>query len=63
MNCRLVPPGELGGLEQAVTGVLDDDGRAVALGQQARETVERHLTWSAYTNELGRILTTAAATR
>ena len=28
MNCRLVPPGDLAGLEQAVTGVLDDDGRA-----------------------------------
>jgi len=63
VNCRLVPPGELGRLEQAVTGVLDDDGRAVALGQQARETVERHLTWSAYTNELGRLLAAAAATR
>ena len=30
VNCRLVPPGDLAPLEQAVTGVLDDDGRATA---------------------------------
>ena len=63
VNCRLVPPGEFVPLEQAVTGMLDDDGRAIALGQQARETVERHLTWSAYTNELARLLTAAAGSR
>ena len=63
VNCRLVPPGELPRLEQAVTGALDDDGRAIALGRAARETVERHLTWTAYTNELGRLLTHAAGTR
>ena len=63
VNCRLVPPGDLARLEQAVTGVLDDDGRADALGRNARETVERHLTWSTYTNELGRLLADAAAAR
>ena len=62
-NCRLVPPGELARLEQAVTGVLADDERALAIGQQARETVERQLTWSSYTNELGRLLTAAAGSR
>ena len=63
VNCRLVPPGDLARLEQAVTGVFDDDGRADALGRNARETVERHLTWSTYTNELGRLLAEAAAAR
>ena len=63
VNCRLVPPGELPRLEHAVTGVLDDDGRAIVLGRAARETVERHLTWSAYTNELGRLLADAAGAR
>ena len=62
-NCRLVPPGDLARLEQAVSGVLDDEGRAAALGRNARETVERHLTWSTYTTELGRLLDDAAAAR
>ena len=60
-NCRLVPPGDLARLEQAVIGVLDDAVRADALGRNARETVERHLAWSTYTNELGRLLGAAAA--
>ena len=34
VNCRLVPPGELARLEHAVTGALDDDGRAIALGRE-----------------------------
>jgi glycosyltransferase involved in cell wall biosynthesis len=63
VNGRLVPPGELAWLEQAVTGVLADEGRATGLGQKARETVERHLTWSEYTRELGRLLADAAGTR
>ena len=62
-NCRLVPPGELASLEQAVTGVLTDDGRANALGRRARDTVERHLTWQAYTDELARLLGDAAGSR
>jgi glycosyltransferase involved in cell wall biosynthesis len=62
-NCRLVPPGDLARLEQAVTGVLESDGRAADLGRRARETVERHLTWSAYTNEVARLLGDAVATR
>ena len=58
-NCRLVPPGDLGALEQAVTAVLGDRWRAAGLGLRARETVERHLTWSAYAHELGRLLADA----
>jgi glycosyltransferase involved in cell wall biosynthesis len=60
-NCRLVPPGELAALETAVTGVLDDEGRAEGLGRRARETVERHLTWAAYTSELARLLDAVVA--
>jgi glycosyltransferase involved in cell wall biosynthesis len=62
-NCRLVPPGELAPLEQAVSEVLDEEGRAEGLGRQARSTVERHLTWSTYTNALARFLTDAAGAR
>ncbi len=45
VNCRLVPPGDLAALEQAVVSVLDDHGLAAGLGLRARETVERNLTW------------------
>jgi len=62
-NCRLVPPGDAAALEQTVTGLLDDEQGAVALGQRGRETVERHLTWSAYTRALGRVLVDAAGAR
>jgi glycosyltransferase involved in cell wall biosynthesis len=60
VNCSLVPPGDLAALEQAVRGLLDDPGRASDLGARARDTVETHLTWSAYTGALGRLLTAAA---
>lgn len=62
-NCRLVPPGDLARLEEAVTSVLGDDGRAADLGRRARETVERHHTWSAYTKELARLIGDAVAAR
>ena len=59
-NCRLVPPADVSGLEHAVRGLLDDPARAAGLGERARETVERDLTWAAYTRELGRLLAAAA---
>ena len=46
VNCRLVAPGDLAALEQAVTGVLDDPRSRPASACRARETVERHLTWA-----------------
>jgi glycosyltransferase involved in cell wall biosynthesis len=59
-NCRLVASGDLTVLEQAVTGVLDDPALAAGLGLQARETVERHLTWARYANEMRQLLVDAA---
>jgi len=59
-NCRLVAPGDLPALEQAVTGVLDDPGLAAGLGSNARETVESHLTWRRYANEMCQLLVAAA---
>jgi glycosyltransferase involved in cell wall biosynthesis len=60
VNCRLVPPGELDALEAAVVEVLDNRSVAAGLGLRARETVERHLTWSGYTSEIRRLLEDAA---
>ena len=60
VNCRLVPAGDLLALEQAVVSVLDDDFLAAGLGLRARETVESHFTWAAYTAEIGRLLVDAA---
>jgi glycosyltransferase involved in cell wall biosynthesis len=59
-NCRLVPAGDLAALEQAVVGVLADRWLAAGLGLRARETMERHLTWAGYANEIRRLLVDAA---
>ena len=60
VNCRLVPPGDLAALQHAVAGVLDDRVLAAGLGQRARETVERNLTWTRYVNEIRQLLVDAA---
>ncbi len=60
VNCRLVPPGDLAALQHAVAGVLDDRALAAGLGQRARETVERNLTWTRYANEIRHLLVDAA---
>ena len=60
VNCRLVPPGSLEALEEAVGALLSDDDRAASLGLRARETVERHLTWSRYTESIAGLLRSAA---
>ena len=56
VNCRLVPPGDANGLEQALVETLTGADAAAALGTRARETVERSLTWERYTNALWDIL-------
>ena len=60
VNCRLVPPGDADALEGVVAELLADPARAAALGQRARETVERHLRWERYTRQLGDLLAAAA---
>ncbi len=60
VNCRLVPPGNLEALEGAVSAVLADGDRAASLGVRARETAERHLTWSQYTESISALLVAAA---
>jgi glycosyltransferase involved in cell wall biosynthesis len=63
LNCRLVPPGDLEALETAVSAVLGDSGAAAGIGLRARETVERHHTWRAYTDAIrDRLVAAAAAT-
>jgi glycosyltransferase involved in cell wall biosynthesis len=62
-NCRLVTPGDPDAFERAVLDVLEDPSRAESLGRRARDTVERHLTWTRYTRELGRLLSDAADRR
>jgi glycosyltransferase involved in cell wall biosynthesis len=59
-NCRLVPPGDLAALEQAVVSVLDDRGQADGLGVRARQTVERSLRWDGYADEIRHLLIEAA---
>jgi glycosyltransferase involved in cell wall biosynthesis len=60
VNCRLVPPGDADALEGVVAELLADPAQAAALGQRARETVERHLRWERYTRQLGDLLAAAA---
>jgi glycosyltransferase involved in cell wall biosynthesis len=60
VNCRLVPPGSLDALEEAVGAVLSDEEAAASLAVRARETVERHLTWSRFTESISALLRAAA---
>jgi glycosyltransferase involved in cell wall biosynthesis len=60
-NCRLVPPNDVTALERAVSELLEDGGAAGALAGRARETVERHLTWSHYTDRIRQLLVTACS--
>lgn len=59
-NCRLVPPGDPEAFEEALLELLGNDPEAAEVGRRARETVERHLTWTDYTSALGRLLAGAA---
>ena len=60
VNCRLVPPGDVGALEHAVSSLLADGYLAAALGLRARETVERHLSWDRYVDTIRELLAAAA---
>jgi glycosyltransferase involved in cell wall biosynthesis len=57
-NCRLVPPGAKAALEHAVSDLLVPE-RGGVVGERARETVERHLSWERYTNALRDLLLSA----
>jgi len=59
LNCRLVPPGAPAALEHAVSDLLGDPERAAAVGERARETVERHLDWRRYTDAIRNLLVEA----
>lgn len=61
VNCRLVPPADLAALEHAVSSLLADEEQAAAIGANARETVERHLTWRRYTDAIRERLLAAVA--
>jgi glycosyltransferase involved in cell wall biosynthesis len=56
VNCRLVEPGVLDALEQAVVELVSDAGAARALGTRARETVEQSYSWKRYTDALWDVL-------
>ncbi|MGH3066390.1 MAG: glycosyltransferase family 4 protein [Gaiellaceae bacterium] len=59
VNCRLVTPGSLDSLDEAVTAALADQGRSAVIGTRARETVESHLTWERYTSAIRDLLLAA----
>lgn len=60
VNCRLVPPGEVGALEEAVRSLLDDGDAAARLGAEARATAERSLSWERYADALYGVVLRAA---
>jgi glycosyltransferase involved in cell wall biosynthesis len=59
-NVRLVDPGDSGGFVDALADVLGHDGRARALGSQARELAESTLSWKRYVDRLRELLDGAA---
>jgi glycosyltransferase involved in cell wall biosynthesis len=61
INCRLIAPGDDAGLAAAVDWIERSNGAAQSLGAAARETVERHLTWSRYTEALADAIGAASA--
>jgi glycosyltransferase involved in cell wall biosynthesis len=60
VNCRLVPPGDEGALEDAVRTLLDDGETAARIGAAARATAERSLSWERYVDALYGFLARAA---
>ena len=59
LNCRLVPPAAPAALEHAISDLLGDPERAIAVGARARETVVRHLSWRRYTDTIRELLLSA----
>lgn len=55
-NCHLVTPGDEAGFEAAVLETLAQPDRARAMGMAARETIERHLSWSRFENEMASLI-------
>jgi glycosyltransferase involved in cell wall biosynthesis len=55
-NCRLITPGDIDELEQALLETVAGAEAAVSLGRRARETVERCFSWERYTDALWEIL-------
>ena len=59
LNCRLVPPAAPAALEHAISDLLGDPERAIAVGARARETVVQHLSWHRYTDTIRELLLSA----
>jgi glycosyltransferase involved in cell wall biosynthesis len=55
-NCRLVPPGNDLAFTRALDDLLDDPATARAIGDAARRTAERHLSWNAYVDAMHGVL-------
>jgi glycosyltransferase involved in cell wall biosynthesis len=62
-NCLLVPPGDEEVFRYALADLLGDDERARTLGEAARATVERELSWGRYVDRIERLLRDAAGAR
>ncbi len=60
-NCRLVRSGDPAALDEALGGLLADRERAASIGESARETVRRSLSWERYTSTLWEIIAEANA--
>jgi glycosyltransferase involved in cell wall biosynthesis len=60
VNCRLVEPGDVDALDQTILELLAGAAAALSLGNRARETVERSLSWERYTDALWEVLSEAA---
>ncbi len=54
-NCVLVPPGDTAALRSAVQSLLDNPGRAQAIGQAARHTVEKHFNMDIMTEAMKKL--------
>lgn len=59
-NCRLVGPGDEEAFRLALASVLRDSRAGRELGDAARETVERRLSWGRYVDRMERLLRDAA---
>jgi glycosyltransferase involved in cell wall biosynthesis len=60
-NCRLVEPAEEARFAAALADLLTDNAAAARLGENARTTVERQLSWERYVDAIADALRTAAS--
>ena len=56
VNCRLVEPGDEQSFERALVETLTGAAAATALGNRARQTVERSFSWERFTGALWEVL-------